>query len=102
MPLQICLDRDKKDEHATTQNIHRSNVKTRNGEKIDLFTNAKLWIRAAPQEPLEESSLPGFIERDLDGGCPRLAATGLHFVFKSISNLFFLSFARMVLLNPYI
>ena len=78
--MQICLRHHKKDEHATAQNIHRSDVKTRKGEKIDLFTNAKLWSRAAPQEPLEESSLPGFIERNLDGGC-RQPAFGLHSVF---------------------
>ena len=59
----------------------------RKGEKIDLFTNAKLWTRAAPQEPLEESSLPGFIERNPDGGCPRLAR-GLRSAFESIFNLF--------------
>ena len=55
--------------------------------KIDLFTNAKLGTRAAPQKPLEQSSLP----IDLLNGIWRLLpapAFDLHSSFECILNWF--------------
>ena len=53
--------------------------------KIDLFTNAKLWTRAAPQKPLEESSLPSIYWTE-SGGCRQPLIFGLHSSFESIGD----------------